>query len=359
MSEPGAAAPMLSDFDGNRRNNFTALRIVFAWMVLYGHSFPITGKGIKDPLKPLFEGSIWIGELAVSGFFAISGFLVAASFARRGLLDYTISRVLRIYPALIVCVLLSVFVVGPAFTELAVGEYFSRSSTMDYLWNMTLLFPVEFQLPEVFAEHARRGVNGSLWTLPVEMSCYILLAIFGAAGLLRSRVLANTALLGLLLFASFYFGDLPLIGREERWAKPASYFLVGVAIYVNRKYIPLNGPLALFATALAVGALGEAWFMYVFPPAFSYLVFYLAYRTPHLDMDRRLGDPSYGIYIYAWPVQQMVVEWFPAQGPYFNTALATLIVVSLALTSWHFLEKPALGLKGRLLTRRPAQPAGV
>jgi peptidoglycan/LPS O-acetylase OafA/YrhL len=347
---------MLGDFDGNRRNNFTALRILFAWLVLYGHSFPITGKGVVDPLGSIFQGSTWIGEIAVSGFFAISGFLVAASFVRRGLLDYTISRVLRIYPALVVCVLLTTLVLGPAFSSLDRAAYFSAAGTWDYLWNATLAFPIDFQLPGVFEEHPRRAVNGSLWTLPVEMSCYILLVVAGIAGILQSRALTNLAHLSLLLFASQHFTDLPLIGYREKWSRPALYFLWGVALYANRQHIPMHWGLALLAGTTAWMALGETWFMLAFPPAFSYLVFYLAYRTPFLNVDGRIGDPSYGMYIYAWPAQQIVVAGFPSEGPYFNTGLATLMVMVLALLSWFLLEKPALKLKRRLVRRQSTRP---
>ena len=87
------------------------MRIILAWFVLYGHSYAIQKTaGYKDPLNEIFQGSTWIGALAVNGFFAISGFLVTASFIKRGAIDYTISRALRIFPALIVCILLSVFI---------------------------------------------------------------------------------------------------------------------------------------------------------------------------------------------------------------------------------------------------------
>ncbi|WOJ96518.1 acyltransferase [Congregibacter brevis] len=340
---------LLSDFDGSRRNNFTALRILFAWLVLFGHSFPITGHGELNPLREFFERSTWIGEIAVSGFFAISGFLVAASFVRRGMVDYCISRVLRIYPALIVCVCLSVVVLGASLTTLERSAYFSDPRTWNYFWNTTAMFPMSFRLPGVFDSLPRPGINGSLWTLPVEVSCYILLMFVGATGLLRWRTLANLAGVALLLFSINYFGDIPLVGRIEKWAEPCVYFLLGVGCYINRVSIPLSVALAVVAGGLAYAALGEPWFPYVFPPAFVYLIFFAAYRSPYLDLDRWLGDPSYGIYIYAWPVQQTIVYFFPEQGPYFNTALATIVVVLLALMSWHFLEKPALGLKRRWL----------
>lgn len=108
---------VLKDFDGNRHNNFTSLRIILAWLVLYGHSYAFQNtSAIKDPLNHIFQDSIWIGTFAVNGFFAISGFLVTASIIRRGFLDYAISRVLRIFPALIVCMLFTVFVLGTLLT---------------------------------------------------------------------------------------------------------------------------------------------------------------------------------------------------------------------------------------------------
>lgn len=350
MSEVSSGvSPMLGDFDGGRRNNFTALRILFAWLVLFGHSFPITGSGHLNPLQEFFEKSTWIGEIAVSGFFAISGYLVTASFLRRGIADYCISRILRIYPALIVCTCFTVFVFGAWFTSLDRAAYFSDPKTWNHFWNATSYFPVSFRLPGVFDGLPRSAVNGSLWTLPVEVSCYILLMIVGATGLLRWRTLGNLVGVLLFLFSLYYFSDLPFVGRIPKWAEPCVYFLLGVGCYLNRATIPLSLPIAVLAAVLAYAALGEPWFPYVFPPAFVYLIFFAAYRSPFLDVDRWLGDPSYGIYIYAWPAQQAIVFYFPEQGPYFNTALATVIVVTLAMLSWHFVEKPALGLKRRWL----------
>lgn len=341
---------MLSDYDGNRRNNFTSLRILFAWAVLFGHSFAVTGQKELNPIRPFFEGSIWIGEIAVSGFFAISGYLVTASFVRRGLLDYTVSRMLRIYPALVVCVFLSVFALGLAMTTLGGQEYLAHPQTWDYLWNSTALFRPTYRLPGVFEGLPRMGVNGSLWTLPAEVSCYIVLALIGFFGLLRSRFLANVAIVAILLFGLEHFSQLPMIGRIHRWADPALYFLLGVAFFINRESIPLTGRLAVLSALVFYFALGEPWFGKVAPMALVYLIFFLAYRTPYLNVDGRIGDPSYGIYIYAWPVQQTLVTLFPEEGPYFNTMAATVITVTLAMLSWRLLEKPALGLKGRFLT---------
>ena len=344
-----AAPPRLGNFDGSRRNNFTALRIAFAWSVLFGHSFAISGYPQLNPLKAVFEGSIWIGAIAVNGFFVISGFLVTASLRKRGPIDYGLSRCLRIYPALLVCVLVSVFLLGTALTTLPTPTYLTEADTRSYLWNATALFVMQSDLPGVFDTHPRQAMNGSLWTLTVEVACYLLLALAGLLGLLRSRALANAALIAVFLAGLFYFEWLPLIGRQGNWARLGLYFLLGVACHVNRNTIPLDGRLALgFAVVFYLG-LGEDWFRWTAPLALTYLVFFLAYRTPFIDLEERIGDPSYGIYIYAWPVQQLVVHWYPREGPYFNTLVASVIVVVLALLSWHLLEKPALGLKRRFL----------
>ena len=106
----------LAHHDGRRDNNFTTIRIVLSWLVLYGPSFAINKvPGITDPLNQLFQGSVWIGRSRLT-VFAISGYLVTASLLRRGVLDYSVSRVLRIFPALVVCVLATVFVLGPVFS---------------------------------------------------------------------------------------------------------------------------------------------------------------------------------------------------------------------------------------------------
>jgi peptidoglycan/LPS O-acetylase OafA/YrhL len=342
----------LSDFDGSRRNNFTSIRILLAWSVLYGHSFAIAKlPGVSDPLNRVFQGSIYIGDIAVNGFFALSGFLVCASFIKRGFADYTLSRALRIFPALITCVALATLVMGPLVTSLSVREYFADAGTWNYLRNGLAFFRMHWNLPGVFEDNVRQAVNGSLWTLTVEVRCYVLLAVIGLFGLLRDRHIGTFAMLCLFAFALFYFEDIPLVGVWDKWARPAGYFLIGVFLYLNRDRVILDSRLALFAAVLCAAAFGKPWFDYVFAPAFVYLLFYLAYGTPYLDTDSKLGDISYGVYIYAWPVQQLVVQAWPGMHPYANTLISSAFVIPMAWLSWHYLERPMLSLKGKLLRK--------
>jgi peptidoglycan/LPS O-acetylase OafA/YrhL len=341
---------VLADFDGSRKNNFTLIRLVLAWAVLYGHSYAIQKMpGVRDPLNYIFQGSTWIGAVAVNGFFVISGFLVAASYLRRGLWDYTLSRSLRIFPALVVCVFVSVFLLGTVFTSLDIGSYFGDSNTWRYLTNSIAFMPMKWNLPGVFENNSLQAVNGSLWSLTVEVRCYLLLAVVAFLTLLRNRLVANISIALVLAVGVLAYSEIPLLGFNPRWARPATFFLVGVAIYVNRGWIPVSGWLALVFAIVTWFSFGEDFFDWVFPITLSYILFYLAYGTPFVNLDGWLGDISYGVYIYAWPSQQIVSQFLPSVHPLMVTLLATLIVLPLAFFSWRFVERPALGLKKKVL----------
>lgn len=340
----------LSDFDGNRRNNFTSIRLLFAWLVLYGHAYAIQKTpGYGDVLNQFFQGSIWIGELAVDGFFAISGFLVAASFMKRGLFDYTISRVLRIMPALWVCVLVCAFVIGPFFTSLTVQEYFSTRETFYFLRNLVGFHHMIVELPGLFESNVRPAVNGSLWTLAIEIRVYLLLAICGTLGLLSKRWIANMVLISVFFIELFISPGIPFFGKGDIWGLTGRYFAVGVFFYINRDKVWLDARLALLALLLIGVSFGKGWFDAVFPIPFVYLIFFVAYMTKYIDLDGKIGDLSYGVYIYAWPTQQIVAHYFPDFTPGQNTLLSTPIVFVFAYASWRLVEAPTLGLKKKLL----------
>jgi peptidoglycan/LPS O-acetylase OafA/YrhL len=338
----------LSSYDGNRHNNFTLIRILFAWAVLYGHAFVLQKTtGISDPLNIIFKGSTSIGTISVCSFFAISGYLVTASYIKRGFIDYTISRILRIFPALTVCVLISTFLLGLAVTNLDSSSYLSDKRTYSYLVNIIGFWKIEFNLPEVFTENYKNSVNGSLWTIIVELRCYILLAILGLFGLLTHKITANFTLLALLLFGIEYFSDLPLLGIGIRggWPVPSLYFLIGIFFYINREHINLDFRLAVLAVIILYASFGQKWYLYVSPLSSVYLIFYVAYSTPFINLDKKIGDISYGIYIYAFPLQQVVASLFPDFRPFENCIFSTVIVFPIAYLSWHYIEKPILNLK--------------
>src|SRR6478735_10581756 len=165
-------------------NHFNVLRLIAAWLVIYGHAWAITGTPGGDLLARATQVK-FAGAIAVDMFFVISGFLIAASLQRNTVRGYLASRALRILPALIVCVGLSTFVLGPLLTTAA--DYWRNPQTWQYLTHNATLHRAEFFLPGVFEQLPRTAIYGSLWTLPIEAQLYIALLIAGLLGMIDAR----------------------------------------------------------------------------------------------------------------------------------------------------------------------------
>ena len=360
----------LSSYLQGRDNNFNLIRFIAASLVLVSHCYPLTlGTGDTEPLKQLL-GMTW-GDLAVDIFFVTSGFLVANSlFQRNHLLAFTWARVLRIYPALIVAVLFSVLVVGLIFTTLTPADYLSHPQTHEYvLKNITLFSGVEYELPGVFANLPyKNAVNGSLWTLPYEVKMYFYLALIGSFLIyLCKRTGTNvlkTAFLGIALAAlvtnivnHFY----PFLSAS--YTRLFAVFFMGTAFFIYRDSIVLSKKYFLPCLGiLFLSAFDKDVFFIAYNILLPYLVFYLAYVPAGIIRHfNKAGDYSYGIYIYAFPVQQSVAAIIPGVSIPGMMVIAFIITFMLSFLSWHLIEKQAMKMKGRyivleqwLKTRRPA-----
>lgn len=338
---------LLSAHEKSRSNNFTLLRLILAWLVLFGHAFPITGNGL-DPISKLMSPHTWIGEVAVSGFFAISGYLVAASITNRSISDFCASRLLRIYPAIFVYSIIAVLIIGPLGADVSLEKYFDSNPWIT-LWNATL-WEWPYNLPFVFVHHPlAEATNGSGWTLPGEIRCYLMVLALGFFGVFENRLRANIALLAILFMIYENYTGIPMFGGNARFASPLTFFIVGCLFWVNRKFIALNWSMAIVLAALTFVSAGIGYHKAIYTLSLVYIIFMVAYMAPAIDLDK-FGDISYGVYIYAWPVQQLV--WSQGQSAYMNTALSTIIVVVIAYASWRLVEKPALRLK-RFFSWRP------
>lgn len=338
-----------------RANNFTLLRLLAAMAVLYGHSYALSlGTGRGEDIISKFLIVHWgesLPSLAVNLFFVTSGFLVTASYLQRdNLFAFIEARALRIYPGLIVAVLFCVFVVGAFVTTDSVAAYFSSPTTWSYLKNNSLLIKgIQFDLPSVFINNPYPiSVNGSLWTLPVELWMYFWVAIMGSLSLLKGDKAFNAIFLVLCLMyaqspSTFY------IVSDPRNAQLALLFLLGGFFYINRNEIPLglSGFVLLCTLVYLTTQYHFSGFLKI--ALFAYTVLLLALhpklRLPSID---HWGDISYGLYIYAFPVQQTIVYLMPQVRPLSMFMLSTFITVVLAILSWKLVEKPALKLKGRM-----------
>lgn len=176
--------------DNSRNNNLDLIRLIAAALVIWSHAYPIVlGKGAEQPLSRLTYGQISLGDLGVAIFFVLSGFLVSQSMFRlNDLVGYTKARVLRIFPGLIFCVLISTFIIGPIFSTLSLTDYFTNDTTYSYLVATTTLNFLSPFLPGVFESNPYGAfINGSLWTLKYEIICYFTLALSWKLGLIQQN----------------------------------------------------------------------------------------------------------------------------------------------------------------------------
>lgn len=292
-----------------------------------------------DPLSALMN-QMWIGEAAVLGFFSISGFLICASFQSRPIPDFIAARVLRLYPGFIVCLIVTALVLGSIDNTMSLREYYSSSDVYRYISANAPIWDMYWNIPNHAPNNPFPGsTNGATWTLPAELLCYFSILVVGFFGALDSRIRANVGIIVLGLLGWFAYESVPVFGSYERFDRPAAAFLVGVAFWINRRHVPMHwlGVVAAIATIYLTNGTPLWWPGYII--ASTYLIFFAAYMLPHLDLDQ-FGDISYGVYIYAWPIQQLV--WWPGQSGPMNALCATPIVLLLAIASWFLVEKPAL-----------------
>lgn len=336
---------VLGERIGDRDNNFDILRLLAAWAVLVSHSFALVGE-----VEPLHQLGASLGSVGVLVFFAVSGLLIRRSWEYDpSPRDFWIKRALRLLPALAVVALVTAFVLGPLVTSTDLRTYFSSGETWIYPVRVTLLLPFGAGLPGVFEDLEYAGaVNGPLWSLPVEVLAYAGLALLGIAGLLRRRgLLVALSVLGLAWAAVWISVTSDSLGATYVVAA----FALGATAYSFKDRLVLAWPAALGVLVVCFFAgLGPAPLrVVVWTVGAVYLCYWFAYALPPLGRGlTRLGDASYGVYIWAWPVQQTTIELLGGDpSPWVVIVVTTPIVWVLAQLSWHFVEAPALKHKPR------------
>lgn len=351
------------------RNNFDLLRLCAALAVMFGHSFWIQpAHGRVEPILK-HTGLEYSGSLAVYTFFLISGILVSSSFDRQKSVPRFVSlRLARIYPALIACVFLTAFVLYPVVSTVGFGAALTGHDARSYFTTNAWLFSgIQWTLPGIFETAPIKSVvNGSLWTLPIELKCYVLVLLAGVLGCLRSK----------LRFAAFFaaaagaFTYLVMHGSGEEWLralinKPTGYsfyaapfFLLGMLLYTFRERISVSwgvGVLLLIVYACVRTSAAAAPVFYV---TFVYVLLLLA-SSPALRFARPKHDYSYGVYLWAFPVQQVVASRYPGMDNLLSLLISVPAVLIIAAASWHFVESPCLTFARTRLKRRDAAKEAV
>ena len=298
------------------------------------------------------------GGIAVPFFFVLSGFLVTRSWASDPKLgDFLQKRVLRIYPGFLAASLFCAIIVGPLGAADSRAYWHEFQPVKFARWALLLVGPY---IPTVFVSlPMSTGVNGSFWTLRYEFYCYLLVAALGLLGLFRVRLVlaaAFTVLYALrlvqLLTGRVFFPsrEVHLFGNLASWSSLILYFLAGMLLYLYRDKVPYSRTLFLVCLgALVLCGLLPGGIALVLPVCGSYALLCLAFSR-RLGMQRfaRRGDFSYGLYLYAFPIQQLLVLYL---GPHLGVpalfAAAFGLTLGVAVVSWHLIEKPCLRLKRR------------
>jgi peptidoglycan/LPS O-acetylase OafA/YrhL len=364
------------ELDDFRPSGFDFMRLILALSVLVPHAATIAqGEAFGEAF---FNGPFsFYFQLVLPAFFILSGFLVSGSMFRcKTLVMFAGLRFIRIYPALMVEVVLSAFIIGPLVTVLPLREYFTDPLFFRYLVNVT--GHITYWLPGVFVNNPKPLiVNWQLWTVPWELMCYVAISILIVVGVKRRRSLVFPALGLLLLYCVFAEVVRPAMAGADTFVPLVGHvsgrelivcFLLGVALFLYKDDIPWDWRLFVPAILLAV-------LFTTFIPLGHYVgIIFAAYATIFLGLcnPKRhafvgLSDYSYGIYLYGYVIQQFVADVMPfTRVWYLNLLFAVPLSILCGVMSWHFVEKPAIKLRGSLkvleeywlrLARRGAEAA--
>ena len=345
----------LAHFTQGRDNNFNLIRFIASLSVLVTHGFALA---LGTPDAEPFRKSIGmtIGEISVDVFFITSGFLVTASLLyRKNVVEFIWARFLRIFPALLAMLLLTVLVIGSVFTTLSLSNYLTHKDTFKYLAKCsTLFFGVEYRLPGVFNQKA---INGSLWTMPYEVRMYAILVIswlmIGFFNVRKLKLFKACILIFAVGGAAYLLWNHFYSEQPDNTTRLFFMFFSGASFFVLKESIVLSKPLfTMLLACLALATIHIQLFFMVYTLSIAYLLFYLAYVPAGFIRNYNLiGDYSYGIYIYAFPVQQLVAYLIPGVSVTKMIFISFSITITFAVLSWHLLEEKALGMKEHFIKK--------
>lgn len=334
-------------------NNYDFLRVLAALCITFTHSYNLLLKSEDEPLMRLTTNRIDFSFIGLAIFFSISGYLIAKSaVTSSSFRNYLWKRFLRIQPMLMLICILSVFLLGPVFSSLSLAEYFKDKSAFTYFRNVMPLFGIQFTLPQVFIQNiAESGINGSLWTLIVEERLYLILGLLFLFKSYGKKIMLYLVLILNILYALHFsfFGETLikyLSGSNVFYAliflNSSAFFLLKIDFLKYSKSILIFIGIVLLLI-LSVFLTLEKSIQIIFLPLMVVIVAHLKGFTNKFGM---YGDFTYGIYAFSFPVQQMLIACkLKVNNPLILFIFTLLIVVPIAILTWHLLEKKMLNLK--------------
>lgn len=340
----------------NKNNNFDFVRLLFACSVIVSHSYPLTGSNNSDWLSSVTHGQATFSTIGVKGFFSISGYLIFQSLERsKGLVDYYWKRILRLFPALFVVLLLTILL-APIVYKSSI-PYLSNPTVWTYIPNNMWLYTIQFGITGVFENNPYPStINGSLWTIPYEFTLYLILSLFI---LIRKKHQLKKVLL-VCLFIFLVIGNIffyEKLGHYYSFVSSGDLIDLGTFFIAGSLLACINIEASSYKNHILIAGIILLCISFI-TNQFIYTKYFLiplctitggVLSTQFINkIGSQIGDLSYGIYIYSFPIQQALVYYYKFSP--LELMLPTLLIASVfAYFSWHLIEKKALRLKKILI----------
>lgn len=336
----------------NKNNNFDFLRFLFALLVVISHSYPLSGSNEGSQwICQITNGQIVLAQIGLSGFFIISGYFIFQSLERsKSIFDYFKKRFLRLFPALLVALLLTILL-APLVYKSEI-PFFKNYLVYTYVPNNLSLYRFQSSIKGVFDNNAYHAINGSLWTIRYEFSLYVALSLLF---FFRSQkrvvvILVSFAFIIFYFLYNFYLNRLAgstLFGLQGIHVLNLGTFFISGSLLASLQFEKIKHKSVIFGLSVLIVVLSLYFNCYdsvkhlVFPILVILIGFIpLSFLSPFV----KLGDMSYGIYIYSFPIQQTLVYFFKIN-TYTLMFISVFLSIGFGYLSWHLIEKRALKYK--------------
>ena len=350
----------------DRKNNiFDYIRILLAIFVIVAHSYPIFfGVGASDIITSKLLRTESLGGIAVIGFFILSGFMITQSILHcKSMKEFMLKRVIRVFPALIVMLLLTIFVLGPMVYDGNIADYFKNPSVWKYLGqNINLFGNTAYTIDGVFTINPYPGaINGSLWSLKHEFILYIVLMVLSMCAVLKNRkTMLGFTIVSIITYVlniqlTPIFNHLTYIGvimEINQFVKLTMYFLIGSSIYLYRDKIKMNFQYFMLAVIILLAGITLNATKYALIITMPYIIMYIGTFKFKKNILGKIGDFSYGLYIYAFPIQQLLVFYFKDNLSIWTYMLSAIILTSIfAIISTCLIDNNTKKIKDKISSR--------
>lgn len=341
------------------KNSVTFIRYLLATLIVVSHSFYVGNfYGGKDPFrfKAFINSYENLGGIAVASFFILSGYLITGSYIRiNSIFRFLWHRFLRIFPGFWLCLFISVFMLGSfvylsTYKKLTDYSSYPIDSPYGYIINNFTLIINQTNIANLFGNNpVPFRFNDSLWTLSYEFICYLSIAFLGVIGILKkSRKIVLGLFVALWLTFNMFFTKESMVSSNYilfRTFELFTYFYMGSVFYLFRDKIIINKTILLFLLLISTIFIYYQLFFLIAPFLIGYILFIMIIIIPFNNFGR-FGDFSYGLYLYAFPVEQMLAFYkFNNYGfiPFISASL--FLGTILAAISYWLIEYPCLKLK--------------